>query len=113
MLSNSKWKNHQQTADEPDGQVKGTTSQGTSTDGILAREGGYDILTDELEDEPDTVESCPTTPYLCRAAHITPARTQDPEEDWQRTTRYHVLGPAEAWEEIKAAHKRVEARRIA
>ncbi len=80
---------------------------------MLASEGGHDILTDELEDEPGTVESCPTTPYLCRAAHITPEPTKDPEEDWQCTTRYRLQGPAKTSEEIQTARKRVEARRIA
>ena len=101
-----------QSANEPEGQVEGT-SQSTSTDGILASRGGHDILTDELENELGTVVSRPTTMYPSRAAHNTPARTQDSEEDWLRKTRYRVQGPAETSEEIQAARKRVEVRRIA
>jgi hypothetical protein len=101
-----------QSANEPEGQVEGT-SQGTSTDGILASKGGHDILTDELENELGTVESRLTTPYPSRAAQNTAARTQDSEEDWQRAIRYRVQGPAETSEEIQAARKRVEARQIA
>jgi hypothetical protein len=100
-----------QTVDEPGSQVKDTMSQSTSTDGIVASEGGHNILTNELEDEPGTVESRPTTPYPSRAANNTPP-TQDSEEDWQRTTRYRVQGPAETSEEIQAARRHVEARHI-
>jgi hypothetical protein len=103
-----------QSADESEGQVKGTTSKSTGTDGILASEGGHNVLTDKLEDEPGTVESRPTTPCPSRQAHTTPAPTKDPEEeDRWRTTRYRVQGPAETLEEIQEARKRVEARCIA
>jgi len=109
LRPHAKGRRGHQTADEPGGQVKGTASQSTSTDGILASEGEHDILTDELEDKPSTFESRPTTPYSSRAAHNTSTPTLDSEEDWRRTTRYHVQGPAETSEEIQAAHKRVEA----
>jgi len=85
LRSHAKGHRGHQTTDEPEGQDKGTTRQSTSTDGILASKGGHDILTDELEDEPGIVESRPITPYPSRAAHITPAPKQDPEEDWQRS----------------------------
>ncbi len=112
LRPHAKGRRGHQTADGPEGQVKGTTSKSTGTDGVLASEGGHDILTDELEDEPGTVESCPTTPYPSRAVHNT-LPTQDSEEDWQRATRYRVQGPAETSEEIQAARKRVEAGRVA
>ena len=112
LRPHAKGRRGHQSVDGPEGQVKGTTSKSTSTDGILASEGGHDTLTDKLEDEPGTIESRPTTPRPSRAAHNTPA-TQDPEEDWQRTIRYRVQGPAETSEEIKATCKHVEARRIA
>jgi hypothetical protein len=89
LRPHAKGRRGHQTADEPEGQVKGTTGQSTG------------------------VGSRPTTPYPYRAAHNTPIPTQDSEEDWQRTIRYRVLGPAETSEEIEAARKRVEARRIA
>jgi hypothetical protein len=113
LRPHAKGRRGHQTADEPEGQVKGTTSKSTSTDGILASEGGHDILTDKLEDEPGTVDLRPTTLYPSRAAHDTPAPIQDSEEDWRRTTRYRVQGPAETSEEIQAARKRVEARHVA
>jgi hypothetical protein len=112
LRPNVKGRQGRQSANEPEGQVEGT-SQSTSTDGILASKGGHDILTSEPENELGTVESCPTTPYPSRAAHNTPASTRDSEEDWQRAIRYRVQGPAETSEEIQAARKRVEARCIA
>src|SRR5216684_9349010 len=108
LRPHAKGRRGHQTADESGGQVKGTTSQSTSTDGILASEGGHDILTDELEDKPSTFELRPTAPYSSRAAHNTSTPTLDSEEDWRRTTRYRVQGPAETSEEIQAARKRVE-----
>jgi hypothetical protein len=89
LRPHAKGRRGHQTADEPEGQVKGTTGQSTG------------------------VESRPTTPYPHRAAHNSPMPTQDSEEDWQRMIRYRVLGQAETSEEIDAARKRVEARRIA
>ncbi len=112
LRPNVKGRRGHQSANEPEGRVEGT-SQSTSTDGILASKGGHGILTGEPENELGTVESRPTISYPSRAAHNTPACTQDPEEDWQRATRYRVQGPAETSEEIQAARKRVEARRIA
>src|SRR5258708_876874 len=112
LRPHAKGRRGHQTVDESGGQVKGTTSQSTSTDGILASEGEHDILIDELEDKPSTFESRPTAPYSSRAAHNTSTPTQDSEEDWRRTTRYRVQGPAETSEEIQAARKRVEARYI-
>jgi hypothetical protein len=113
LRPHAKGRREYQSADESEGQVKGTTSKSTGTDGILASEGGHDILTNELEDEPGTVESRPTTPCPSRVDHITPAPTKDPEEDWWRRTRYRVQGPAETLEEIQTARKRAEARCIA
>ncbi len=112
LRPHAKGRRGHQSVDGPEGQVKGTTSKRTGTDGVLASEGGHDMLTDELEDEPGTVESCPTTPYPSRAVHNT-LPTQDSEEDWQRATRYRVQGPAETSDEIQAARKRVEAGRVA
>jgi hypothetical protein len=112
LRPHAKGRRGHQTADEPEGQVKGTTSK--STDGILASEGGHDILTDKLDDELGIVKSRPTTPYPSRAARNTPTLTQDSsKEDWQHTARYRVQGPSETLEEIRAARKRVEARCIA
>jgi hypothetical protein len=74
LRPHTKGRRGHQTTDEPEGQVKGTTSQ-SSTDDIQASEGGHDIPTDGLEDEPGTVESCPITLYPSRAAHSTLALT--------------------------------------
>jgi hypothetical protein len=110
LRPHAKGRRGHQTADEPGGQVKGTTSQSNGTNGIQASDGGHDILANELEDKPSTFESRPTTPYSSRAANNTSTPMQDSEEDWRRTIRYRVQGPAETSEEIQAARKRVEAR---
>jgi hypothetical protein len=114
LRPHAKGRRGHQTTDEPRGQVKGTTSQSNGTNGILASEGGHDVLENELEDKPSTFESRPTTPYSSfRAANNTSTPTQDSEEDWQCTIRYRVQGPAETLEEIQAARKCAEARCIA
>jgi hypothetical protein len=95
--------------------------EGTSTSG--ASEEGQKPLTDELEGESDTVDPRPATPDTPRAAHNSPAHSRSiitssiisaTTTTTTTTTRYRIKGRRpETWEEIQAARKREEARRIA
>jgi hypothetical protein len=95
--------------------------EGTSTSG--ASEEGQKHLTDELEGESDTVDPRPTTSDTPRAAHNSPEHSRSiitssiisaTTTTTTTTTRYRIEGRRpETWEEIQAARKREEARRIA
>ena len=101
LRSNAKGRQRHQSADDTDDQV------------------GLDI-------EAGTVDPRPTTPDTPRAAHKSLAPTPPTEEGQHQhsrsiatsssattLTRYRAEGPPETWEEIHAARKREDARRIA
>jgi hypothetical protein len=90
--------------------------EGTSTGS--ASEEGQKPLTDELEDESGTVDPRPATPDTPRTAHNSPKHSRSiitSSVISATTTRYRIEGrrPEETREEIQAARKREEARRIA
>ncbi|KAI0274028.1 hypothetical protein BGY98DRAFT_1188811 [Russula aff. rugulosa BPL654] len=118
LRSNANRKEHKST-EETDAQVEGTSiSTGTGSSSSSTGEDG----------ESGIVDPRPTSPDTPRAAHNSRAPTQDSkpqtmEEDETITTHSSSSvnrrvesrrpRPEEPWEEIQAAHKREEARRLA
>ena len=124
LRSNAKGRKDHKSTEETDGQVEGT-SISTSTGPSSTIEDG----------ESGIVDPRPTSPDTPRAAHNSRAPTQDSrpqtmeeDEDQQRHSRSIVAltsssvnrrvesrrpRPEEPWEEIQAARKREEARRLA
>ena len=122
LRSNAKGCREHRSTDETDDQAEGT-SNSTSTNST----------DEELDGESGIVDPRPTSPTTPRAAHNSRAPTQDSkpqtmeeDEDQQRHLRSIVTTltsssvvegcrrrPEEPWEEIQAARKREEARRIA
>ncbi|KAF8502070.1 hypothetical protein F5888DRAFT_1632041 [Russula emetica] len=140
LRPNTKGRRKHQSIDKTDDQVEGTTSN-TSTSTSNTSERGHETLTDKLvEAESGTVDPRPITPDTPRAAAHNNSPTQDSakQDDWQQRhlrrsivtssavitgattttatgvtpTRYRVNGPPQTWEDIQAARKREEARRI-
>jgi hypothetical protein len=131
LRSNAKGRKHRST-DETDDQVEGTLA---STSSSSTSERISKILTDELDNESGIVDPRPTSPDTPRAAHNSRGPTQDSkpqtmeeDEDQQRHSRSRVKHtssfvirrrvegcwrPEETREEIQAARKREEARRLA
>ncbi|KAF8506591.1 hypothetical protein F5888DRAFT_11447 [Russula emetica] len=134
LRPNTKGRRKHQSIDKTDDQVEGTATS-TSTSTTSTSERGHETPTDKLvEAESGTVDPRPITPDTPRAAaHNSPTQDSAKQDDWQQrhsrrsiftssavitgattatTTRYRVNGPPQTWEDIQAARKREEARRV-